>query len=156
MKGPSSQKGPPPLVSRRLRWVVSVPVGVVLAALLVYAYDYLNINLWMERDAGSLEDYPVRLVENQQEVAGTDRGQFAELNRSLIEQMRENRRNVVTVSRSEIKCNVLRTRAYVKVFLETALPDQPDRRSRLRVICPLKYDGRQWRIAGPLTEKTIE
>jgi hypothetical protein len=144
-----------PLLHRR-RWLWIAPLAVVALGAVLYLYDYVSLNLWLERDAGRLQSYSVRLIENRKEVADGRDERFAQLNRLLIEEMRRERRNVVTLSRSEVKYNLFRTRACVKVFLETALPDQPDRRSRLSVICRLKSESGNWRIAGPLVEKTIE
>jgi hypothetical protein len=142
--------------SRRWRWALMVLSAVVVAGVAVYFYDYVSMNLWLEGDAGRLQNYSVHLIENQKEVADNPDHRFKQIDRLLIEEMRRDRRNVVTLSRSEIKCNLLRTRACVKVFLETALPDQPDRRSRLSIICELKRNAKGWRMAGPPVEKTIE
>jgi hypothetical protein len=135
-------------------------LGVVAAGAALLLYDYLNINLWLERDAGRLQNYSVQLIENQQEVAvvrpDDPNDAVTQVDRVLIEEMRRGRRNVVTLSRSEIKYNLFHTRACVKVYLETALPGQPERRSRLGVLCELKREGRAWKIAKPPVEKTIE
>jgi len=143
-------------IPNRLRWVFLIPLCIVLAVVGILVYDYMTVNLWMERDAGSLETYVVPLIENQLETDDSRNTKLGEIDRLLIEEMRRNRRNVVRASRSEIRYNLLHTRGYVKLYLETALPDQPDRRSRLRLIGTLKREGGRWRIAGPLIEKTIE
>jgi len=149
-------------LSPRARRIVLVCAAVVAVVAAVLCYDYLRINLWLDRDAGRLGNYPVRLIENQQEVALPPTEPAAQIDRLLIEEMRRGPRNVstprnvVTVSRSEINYNLFRTRAYVKVFLETAPPGQAGRRSRLRVICELKRGPLGWQLVEPPVEKTIE
>ncbi|MCX8038066.1 MAG: hypothetical protein N3D11_13635 [Candidatus Sumerlaeia bacterium] len=128
-------------------------VCVLIAAAMIY--DYLSINLWLERDAGLLESYPVRLIEDQKPVAQPTRDAVAQMDRLLIEWFCREQRNVVTLSRSEFHYNLLKTRGYAKVFLETAPPEQPDRRAPLRLVCTLKRTVRGWELAGPPREKTI-
>jgi hypothetical protein len=145
--------------ARRIVLLCAAVVGLVAA---VYFYDYLSVNLWLDRDAGRLGNYPVHLIEDQQEVARPPDKRSEQIDRLLIEEMHRvprnvsTPRNVVTVSRSEIKYSLFRTRAYVKVFLETAPPGQAGRRSRMRVICELKRGPQGWQLVEPPVEKTIE
>jgi len=141
---------------RGLRLALAVLVAVAALVAGVCGYDYITINLWIDRDAGRLENYPVQLIENQQEVTRWPSSPLAQLDRLLIEEMRRGRRNVVTLSRSDIKYNLLRTSAYVKVFLETAAPEQPQLRSPLRLICHLRRGSHGWVLAEPPFEKTIK
>lgn len=144
------------LIPQRLRRVCAPLLAVVVVVGGLYLYDYITVNMWIERDAGRLEDYSVLLIENKQEVARDDSDPLGQLDRLLIEEMRRGRRNVVNASRSEIKYSLLRTRAYVKISLETALPEKPDRRARLKIVCELKRSSQGWQLAGPPLEKTIE
>ncbi len=140
---------------RPARRALAVAGGAGALVLAVLAYDYFRINLWLERDAGLLERYPIRLIEDQKPVAQPTRDAVAQMDRLLIEWFCREQRNVVTLSRSEFIYNLLRTRGYAKVFLETAPPDQPDRRAPLRLVCTLKRTVRGWELAEPPREKTI-
>jgi len=150
------QKSPAAPRSPRVRRALLAVAAVAVLAAAAVLYDYIRINLWLESDAGRIEGYAVPLIADHKEVAPQDHGRFAAIDRLLIAEMRKGRRNVVACSRSEIKFNLLHTRAYVKVFLETALPDQPEHRARLKIICVLKRNGPTWRLAGPPVEKTLE
>ena len=156
MSSESPRNQPESAARRPLRRVLLVVLALVVLIAGLSLYDYIRINLWIDRDAGRLEGYPVRLVENGKEVPRPTGDREAQINRLLIDKMRENDRNVVTLSRSEIKYNLLRTHAHVKLVLETALPDQPEPRSRLRVRQSLRRTGSGWQLTGEPVETTLE
>lgn len=141
---------------RSLRRILLGGIAVVVVIAGLYLYDYIRINLWIDRDAGQLEGYPVRLIEEGKEVAHSADEHEQQISRLLIAKMREGQRNVVTLSRSEIKYNLLRTRAYVKGFLETALPDRPEPRSRLKFSQRFRRASQGWQLDGEPAETTLE
>ncbi|KPL11152.1 hypothetical protein AMJ85_04375 [candidate division BRC1 bacterium SM23_51] len=151
-----SRKRTIPSIPQRWRRALAalVAVAVVIGGLCLY--DYISVNLWNARDEGRLETYPVVLIENEQEVPRSEDDRHKQLNRLLINDVRKAPRNPVNVSRSELKYNLLRTHAYVKVFLETALPDKPDRRSRLKALYKLKRSRQGWQLAREPDLTTIE
>lgn len=140
---------------RPARRILLIVGGVVVVMAGLYLYDYLRINLWIERDAGQLERYPVSLIENGKEVGRSGDEREKQITDLLIDKMRGDERNVVTLSRSEIKYNLLRTRAHVKVYIETALPDKPEPRSRLRLRQSFRRTGQGWRLDGEPIETTL-
>jgi hypothetical protein len=142
-------------LSRRRRVVLWTSAGIAVVVLALGAFDYLRINLWIDRDAGRFDRYPYVLVQNKQPVLPPHGAGEEKINRMVIEEMNRRGRNVVTLARSEIKHNLLRTRAYTKVFLETADPDKPDLRSRLVVLCEFRRASAGWQLTDTF-EKTLE
>jgi len=141
-------------VTRRGRLaLLALGVTVLLVAGL-FLYDYFQINFWIERDAGRLANYPVVLIQPASDGGPVRSAPRTAIDRILLAEMTRGR-NVVAMSRSEVKFNLLHTRAYVKVFLETAFPDQPERTRRLVVVCKFRLGSGGW-ILDETLEKTLE
>ena len=49
------------------------------------------------------------------------------------------------MSRSEIRFNLTRRRAFTKVFLQTAIPDDRSRSTRINFLAILQCKGSTWR-----------
>jgi hypothetical protein len=141
---------------RAPRRILVVVVVLLLIVAGLYAYDYMAINLWTGGDAGRLEDYPVQLIIDGEDAPPNADPKLAKIDRFLIREMRAGGRHVVGGSRSELKYNLLHTRCYVKIVIETALPGQPDRRARLKALYSLRRSGNGWQLAEPPKETTME
>lgn len=141
-------------MKRNSRRVLFAVAAIVVLAGGLAAYDYIRLNLWIDRDAGRLGDYPILLIEQNKEIP-RKKDAFEQIDRILIDELSSGR-NVVTMSRHEIKFNILRTRAYAKVLLETAAPNEPDLRSSLKLVCEFRRGDGGWVLAGPPKETTLE
>lgn len=110
-----------------------------------FVYRYMAFNLWVERDATRLEPFPRVLVEKKDQVpAAPDPGATPEaIDRALLAENAANRL-VVHLSRSDIRYDLLHRRAFVKVFLETSLPGQPDRIQRIKILNVLEKRNGEW------------
>lgn len=143
----------PAAIRRRFAWLwrlrkpllVFVLAGAAVGVFLLYSY--LSFNLWLEKDARALEPYPATLLENGERVAPA-RGlspRAKEIENALI---RENTasRLVTHLSRSDLRRDWLRGNVHVKVYLETALPGEPDRLRRIKALNTLARRGGQWTV----------
>jgi hypothetical protein len=144
-------------LSRRGRTILLAIAGVAVLVAALAVYDFLRINLWIDSDAGQFEHYPVVLIQQQRATNALTQSAPASIDRVMAEYMRRGPqpRNILTLARSELKHNLLRTRVYAKVLLETAAPDNPEVRSRLVVLCTFKRSADGWKLVGAV-EKTLE
>jgi hypothetical protein len=123
--------------------VVAVPVLYVI-------YAYISLNLWISADANRLESYPRVLVRNKQ-VVGEYKGHSEDirnLEQALIRSNTADNRIVLCLSRSDIKFNLLGTKAYVKLFLQTALPADPTQTSKVKLLNILAKRNGRWVVTG--------
>jgi hypothetical protein len=142
--------------SRRRRKTAFLLLGICALIFLVYLYRYISFNLWLDSDSRSLRPYEIVLVENSaravRELPDTD---LRAIENVLIEVNTANRL-VVHLSRSDVRFGLLKRRAYVKVFLETGLPGEPDKVQRIKVLNVLKPVGERWQlVSGGVIQLTI-
>ena len=150
---PNQTPSGPHRLGKHARWTLIVLVLLAIAVLGLRVYDYVRVNLWISRDAGQFGDYPVQLVRDK-EIVLPD-GDHAELDKRIVEELSRNR-NVVNLSRLEIKKNLLGTRAYAKVLLETAAPDNSEVRSTLKLVCIFRRSNGAWKLVDSPREITLE
>ncbi len=134
--------------ANRRRWKVAfILVGLCLLIFLFMFVRYMQFNDWLYSDAKKLGPYPTVLIRDgkplEDAVDGPDRE--ASINRALIES-NSKERLVVHLSRSEIRYSALHQRAYVKVFLETSLPGEPDRVQRIKFLNILGRRDDTWYV----------
>jgi hypothetical protein len=151
---PHQNPSGPRRLGKHARRILIVLVLLAVAVLGLRAYDYVRINLWISRDAGQFGDYPVQLVRDK-EIVIPEAGRHTDLDKRIVEELSRNR-NVVNLSRLEIKENLLGTRAYAKVLLETAAPDNSEVRSTLKLVCIFRRNNGAWTLAEPPREITLE
>lgn len=125
-------------------------VGLAIVALPViyFIYSYVTLNLWISADAHQLESYPHVLVKDKQMVHDYQNhdAETRELEQVLIQSNTSDNRIVLLLSRSDIKFNLLGTKAYVKLFLETALPTDPTQTSKIKLLNILIERDDRWAI----------
>lgn len=142
---------------RRRRKTALILIGLCLAVLGTMVYRYMAFNTWMYSDAKALQPYPVVLIRDSRPVdAGRDPNAAPSggattndtersIDRALIESNTKERL-VVHLSRSDIRFSALGGHAYVKVFLETSLPGEPDRVQRIKFLNVLTRENGDWRV----------
>ncbi len=124
---------------------IIVALMVIALPVIYFIYSYVTMNLWISADAHQLESYPHLLVKDKQivhEYQNHD-DDIRNLEQVLIQSNTSDNRIVLLLSRSDIKFNLLRTKAYVKLFLQTSLPTDPTQTSKIKLLNILiKRNGR--------------
>lgn len=142
----------------RRRWKTAfLLLGCCGVIFFAYLYRYVSFNLWLDSDSRSLRPYAIVLIENRNPIA---RDSAANADQQAIEevllQVNTANRLVVHLSRSDVRFGLFKRRAYVKVFLETALPGEPDKVQRIKVLNVLKPVGEKWQLVpGGVIQLTI-
>ncbi len=124
---------------------IIVGLAVVALPVIYFIYSYVTLNLWISADAHQLESYPRVLVKNRQIVYHDKKHDenIRNLEQVLIQSNMSDNRIVLLLSRSDIKFNLLGTKAYAKLFLQTALPTDPTQTSKIKLLNILiKREGR--------------
>lgn len=132
----------------RKRKIIYLIVGAILLISAVIAYRFIQFNLWISSDAGLLQPYPRVLVKDEEVVAGqeTPETQKAErIDNALVKALARDR-IVLNLSRSEIRYNPLGSRAYVKIFLKTALPKDRSRNTSIKFLATLQRTNGDWKL----------
>ncbi len=127
---------------------IIVGLAIVALPVIYFIYSYVTLNLWISADAHQLESYPHILVKNRQIVYHDQKHDenTRNLEQVLIQSNMSDNRIVLLLSRSDVKFNLLGTKAYVKLFLETTLPTDPTQTSKIKLLNILvKRDGR-WAV----------
>lgn len=142
----------------RRRWKTAfLFLGLCALVFFIYLYRYVSFNLWLDSDSRSLRPYEIVLVENRNPVSRTISANADQraIEDVLVEVNTANRL-VVHLSRSDVRFGLLKRRAYVKVFLETALPGEPEKVQRIKVLNVFKPAGDQWQLVpGGVIQLTI-
>jgi hypothetical protein len=120
---------------------------VVLLPVSYSAYGYISFNMWLSADSKVLESYPTILVKKGSVTAEDDPWDknIRMIDKAII-QRNSMGRLVVLLSRSEVRYNFFRTRAYVKIFLETALPNDPNRTAKVKALNVLVREQGKWHV----------
>jgi len=129
------------------RRVLLILLPLLLLALFVL-YRFINLNLWITRDAGILQPYTRVLIKDEFNVFESDpspdpRVQLVE--KALVKANAKDR-IVLNLSRSNIRYNLLRNKAYVKVYLQTAIPRDRTKTTRIKFLNVLMKKGVLWRV----------
>ena len=127
---------------------IIVGLAVVALPVIYFIYSYVTLNLWISADAHQLESYPHVLVKNKQIVYHDQKynENIRNLEQVLIQSNTSDNRIVLLLSRSDIKFNLLGTKAYVKLFLETALPTDPTQTSKIKLLNILIERDDRWTV----------
>ncbi|GEM_PF-533408 len=136
--------------NRRSWKIAFVLIGICFAIFLVTLYRYIAFNLWLESDARRLERYPRVLIEQSREIQdpaleSPGMEDTRQIERALCKSGTADRL-VVHLSRSDIRYDLFRRKAFVKVFLETAFPGQPDRIQRIKFLDVLARQNGKWDV----------
>ncbi|MBN1900526.1 hypothetical protein JW926_04285 [Candidatus Sumerlaeota bacterium] len=112
------------------------------------AYRFIAFNLWITSDAGVLQPYPRVLILN--EIMNHDNELILDKNIAGIEEAIINAnsqdRIVLNLSRSDIRFNLLRTKSYVKVFLQTAIPNDRSKTTCIKFLNILTRRNDGWKV----------
>ncbi len=140
-----------PSIRRRKR-TIRILFGVCGAVFAFMIYRYMSFNSWMYKDARLLQPYPHVLIENGNSHYPTRTASetVQEIEKTLVKANTTNRL-VVHLSRSDIRFSPFRRWAYVKVFMETALPGEPDRVQRIKFLNELKRTDEGWIVVDSRT-----
>jgi len=125
--------------------------AVVIIALLggaFFLYRFVLFNLWISKDAGLLQSYPRILIEQGLDISDTN--PISDRQAYLIEKtiIRTNTKDriVLHLSRSDIRYNLFRTKSYVKVFLQTAIPGDRTKTTSIKFLNVLVHTRDAWRV----------
>jgi hypothetical protein len=131
--------------TKRLLLVAAIVVVLLPIAYLIYGY--VSFNVWLSEDSGALESYPTVLVKKGEVLREDDPwDKNAQMIDMAITQRNSMGRLVVLLSRSEIRYNLFRTRAYVKIFLETSLPNDVQRTAKVKALNVLAREKGKWHV----------
>jgi len=109
-------------------------------------YRYMAFNTWLYRDARTLQPYPTVLIREGKPVSNSDGDSTADAVDEALVEANTRERLVVHLSRSDIRYGPFHRRAYVKLFLETALPGEPERVQRIKFLAVLKRSDGRWTV----------
>jgi len=135
---------------RRKKWVriLIFPFAILLGIAAFLVYNYLNFNLWVGEDAGQLQPYPRVLIENEQPLhlknPASDR--TVRMIEDAIVMANAKDRIVLNLSRSDIRFSLFGNKAYVKVFLRTAIPKDRARATSIKTLNILVKWKDRWRV----------
>ncbi len=133
--------------NKRRRFLIFGAIALICTIGGFFIFRYVSFNLWITADVGKLHTYDCVLVENGKHVF-LDRPDPQPSNdaidRILVETHGRDR-IVIHMSRSEIRFNLTRRRAFTKVFLQTAIPDDRSRSTRINFLAILQCKGSTWR-----------
>jgi len=125
--------------------------GVVIIILLggaIFLYRFVRLNLWISKDAGLLQPYPRILIDQGLDVSGAN--PISDRQAYLIEKtiIRTNTKDriVLHLSRSDIRYSLFRTKSYVKVFLQTAIPGDRTKTTSIKFLNVLIHKRDAWRV----------
>jgi len=136
--------------TRRKKWVrlLIFPFAILLGISAFLVYNYLNFNLWVGEDAGQLQPYPRVLIEDEQSLhlKNPASDQTVQLIEDAIIMANAKDRIVLNLSRSDIRFGLFGNKAYVKVFLRTAIPKDRARATSIKTLNILVKRKDKWRV----------
>jgi len=113
-----------------------------------FLYRFISLNLWISKDSGLLQPYSHVLIEDGIDIS--DANPSSEKNTHLIEnaiiRTTTKDRIVLHLSRSDIRFNLFRSKSYVKVFLQTAIPGDHTKTTSIKFLNVLVRRKDSWRI----------
>lgn len=117
----------------------------------IVIYHAVTLNLWIHQTPAELEAYPFQLiVERQRTIPGesSKNATISAIEELLVQHLTQDR-IVINLSRSEIKFGLLGRKAYVKVYMETAVPEKPEaKRVRVKLLEVLRYHRGRWQLVS--------
>ena len=135
---------------RRKKWkrYGLIPFALLLGGAAFLIYNYLSLNLWIGDDAGQLQPYPRVLIRDEQPLYRNHPVPDAQtrlIEEALVEANARDR-IVLNLSRSEIQFNLFHTKAYVKVYLRTAIPRDRQKTTGIKTLNILVKKDDSWRV----------
>jgi hypothetical protein len=123
-------------------------LGLLILLTAFIIYRFVIFNLWITSDAGVLQPYPRVLIQNEGRIANSV--PVSDKDVALIEEAIINAnskdRIVLNLSRSDIRFNFFKTRSYVKVFLQTAIPNDRSKTTSIKFLNILSKKSDGWRV----------
>ncbi|MCD6385210.1 hypothetical protein J7M23_05470 [Candidatus Sumerlaeota bacterium] len=137
---------------RQKLWVyLALFLSIIITGVVIFwGYYFISLNIWINQTNPELEEYPYRLIAERKIVSRTPPvdTDVATIERVLIEEITKDR-IVVNLSRSEIRFSPFRHKAYVKVYLETAVPEKSiDKRVKVKLLEILQRKHNHWYLVG--------
>ncbi|MCX7765251.1 MAG: hypothetical protein N2246_00885 [Candidatus Sumerlaeia bacterium] len=137
---------------RGLLFYLLVPGAFILGCILIgVIYHVVTLNLWIHQTPAELEAYPFQLIVERQRAGQSEQSQnstIADIEEVLVQQLTQDR-IVINLSRSEIKFGLLGRKAYVKVYMETAVPEKPEeKRVRVKLLEVLRFHRGRWQLVS--------
>lgn len=129
-------------------WALLIPFAILLSAGALWTYSYLSLNLWISDDAGILHPYSRTLIVDEQ-PAWIKNPAPDEPTRQIEEALvlsNAKDRIVLNLSRSEIRYNFSKKKAYVKVYLRTAFPSDRAKTASIKILNTLIWIKDHWKV----------
>ncbi len=131
----------------RRRLFPCISSAILIAAAFIL-YRYIVLNQWIASDSGQLTAYRRVLIKDELPLFESDpspdsRTQMIE--RAIVRASARDR-IVLNLSRSQIRHNLFHTKAYVKVFLKTAIPKDRSKSTSIKFLNVLVKKGDTWRV----------
>jgi hypothetical protein len=127
--------------------ILCIILFIVFSAALFF-YPYVSINLWISRDSGVLRPYQRLLIDNEKSIYEYDSSPDTRtrLIENAIAESNAKDRIVLNLSRSDIRFSFFHRKAYVKIFLKTAIPDDRTKTTSIKVLNVLVKRGNIWKV----------
>ena len=125
-----------------------IPFAALLAAGAFWAYSYFSLSLWIDDDAGILQPYPRALIVDEQPLRQKDPAPdepTRQIEEALVNSNAKDR-IVLNLSRSEIRYNYSKKKAYVKVYLRTAFPSDRTKTASIKILNTLIRNKDSWKV----------
>jgi hypothetical protein len=123
---------------------------VILIPVIAWAYYIISLNIWIHNTPPELDNYAHPLIierENTTHVTEQD-DDVTNIERVIIREIRKDR-IVINLSRDGVRFSPFRRKAYVKIYLETAVPEKNgDKRVRVKLLHQLRRRDGQWYLAS--------
>lgn len=128
-----------------------IAVGIIMALCAGWwLYCYININLWIHTNPPELQAFPRKLITERQTNPLEEEldPHISAIESVLIREVTRDR-IVLNLSRSDVVFTPFHRKAYVKVYLETAVPEKNnDKKVRVKLLEVLSRKGNTWRLVS--------
>ena len=126
-----------------------IAVGIIIALCAGWClYRYIDINLWIHTNPPELQAFPQKLITDRQTYSIPDQQDpdISAIESVLIREITKDR-IVLNLSRSDVIFTPFRRKAYVKVYLETAVPEKNNNKKvRVKLLEVLSRKGNTWHL----------
>lgn len=133
---------------KRIRLYIAAGIVIILIIVGFFIFRYVSMNLWIANDADQLKPYPRTLVENGKNLLKNEKPaseRIHSIEQALIISNAKDR-IVINLSRSEIRFNLLGNKAYVKIFLKTAIPGDRNKTTSIKFLNILRKTRSSWKV----------
>lgn len=127
-------------------WLAILFAVIVIGFGIFWGYFFISLNIWISQTEPELEEYPTKLISERKIVRSisSKNTDVSAIEQVLIEEISKDR-IVMNLSRSEIRFSPFRKKAYVKVYLETAVPEKnTEKRVKVKLLETLHRRGNKW------------